>query len=127
MVNQSGVPADSSQPSGKPLAKALAQNEQVKDKVVAVAEELLVINTVLKQEISEQHQKGEVAQALGKHENLEDQVQECADELQAVNEALAEEVGEREKLERKLSESRAELAASRAALAGRPAPSPAKK
>lgn len=119
MANHSGVPADPSNTSGKPLAKALAQNEQVKDKVVAVAEDLLVINTVLKQEIPEQHQTGEVAQALEKHEELEDQVQECADELQAVNEALAEEVGERENLERKLSESRAELAASRAALAAK--------
>ena len=119
MSDNQPTPGDHSETpaSSKPLAQALAQNEQVKDKVVAVAEDLLVINTVLKQEIPQQVQTGEVAQALEKHEELEIQVQECAEELQSVNQALAEEIGEREKLEHKLSESRAQLAASQAELA----------
>lgn len=93
-----------------PLAQALAQNEDVKDKVGAVADDLLIINTVLKQEIPEQVQTGEVAQALEKHEALENQVQQCADELQAVNQVLADEIDEREKLERALAASQAALA-----------------
>lgn len=107
---RSGDNASSPAPSGE-LEKALAQNEGVKEKVDAVADDLLIINAVLKQEIPAQAQTGDVAQALEKHVELEDQVQQCAEELQAVNEVLAEEIVEREKLERELAATQAALAA----------------
>ncbi len=115
MTHPPSTPADPSSTPGKPLEKALAQNAQVKEKVVAVAEDLLVINTVLKQEIPEPMQTGEVAQALEKHEELENQVQECASELESVNQTLADEVDERKKLERALADTQAALASEQAA------------
>jgi C4-dicarboxylate-specific signal transduction histidine kinase len=97
-------------PDATPLHQALAQNEGVKDSLVAVADDLLLVSTVLKQELPDNVQSAEVAQALEKHEELETQVQECATELEAVNQALADEIGEREKLERALAATQAALA-----------------
>ncbi len=87
------------------LEQALAQNEGVKDSLVAVADDLLLVSTVLKQELPDNAQSADVAQALEKHDELETQVQECASELESVNQALASEIGEREKLERALAAS----------------------
>lgn len=92
------------------LEQALAQNEGVKDSLVAVADDLLLVSTVLKQELPDNAQSADVAQALEKHDELETQVQECASELESVNQALASEIGEREKLERALAASQAALA-----------------
>ncbi|WP_239467209.1 hypothetical protein [Rhodoferax koreensis] len=98
---------EGAQPS---LAQALNQTVEVKDKIVGVGDELLIVNTVLKQEIPEKLQTGEVAQALDKHEELESIVQECVEDLVEVNEALEEEVARRRRLERQLAQSQAQLA-----------------
>ncbi|APW40596.1 hypothetical protein RD110_09790 [Rhodoferax koreense] len=92
------------------MAQALNQTVEVKDKIVGVGDELLIVNTVLKQEIPEKLQTGEVAQALDKHEELESIVQECVEDLVEVNEALEEEVARRRRLERQLAQSQAQLA-----------------
>jgi len=108
----------SASPTPTPLERALDQNEIVKDAVVNSADELLVINTVLKHKIPGHVQTDEVAQALQKGDELEDRIQESAESLAQVNQALALEIAQRAELER-------ELAAARAALAQSQDPRPA--
>ena len=93
-----------------PLEQALNQNESVKDTVEQSAAELLVINTVLKQEIPPHVQTGEVAQALEKTDALETRIQESAEDLAQVNEVLEQQIGERADLEHELKLTKAALA-----------------
>ncbi len=95
--------------SSTPLARALDQNENVKDVVEQSAAELVVINAVLKQEIPDNVQVGEVAEALLKTDELETRIQETAQDLAEVNEVLAQEIDEREELERELAVTKAQL------------------
>lgn len=90
------------------LAKALNQSEQVKTKVEECAEELSLVNTVLKVELDEQLGSGEIQDALQQSEHIEEKVQECAQDLHDINTVLAQEVRERKRLEQKLSISKAE-------------------
>jgi chromosome segregation ATPase len=91
------------------LNRAREQNGAIQEKVEQSAQELLVINAVLKQEIPDHVQTGEVAQALEKSDALEEQIQESADELAEVNQALEQQIGERVELERELAETKAAL------------------
>ena len=93
-----------------PLHGALSQNEATKDMVDQSAAELVVINTVLKQEVPPHVQTGEVAEALQKTDELEERIQASAEDLGKVNEALKQEVGERARLEEELAAARADLA-----------------
>lgn len=97
-------------PAQTPLERALGQNESVQDTVEQSAAELLVINTVLKQEIPPHVQTGEVAQALEKTDALEVRIQESAEDLAQVNEVLEQQIGERADLERELKATKAALA-----------------
>lgn len=90
------------------LTKALIQSEQVKTKVEECAEELSLVNTVLKVELDEQLGSGEIQDALQQSEHIEEKVQECAQDLHDINTVLAQEVRERKRLEQKLSISKAE-------------------
>lgn len=96
--------------TGTPLARALDQNEAVKETVEQAANELLVINTVLKQELPNQIQRGEVAQALRKSDELETRIQESAEDLAQVNQVLEQEIAERAELERELAKTKDALA-----------------
>jgi hypothetical protein len=96
--------------STRPLIKALDQNDNVKKVVKQSADELLVVNAVLKKGIPEQSQKGDLAQALQKTEHIEDTIQESADELSEVNQLLEHEVDERILLERELLTTKSALA-----------------
>jgi C4-dicarboxylate-specific signal transduction histidine kinase len=93
-----------------PLERALDQNESVKDTVEQSANELFVINTVLKQELPNDAQSGDVAQALRKSDELETKIQESAEDLAQVNQVLEQEIGERADLERELAKTKAALA-----------------
>jgi len=104
-------PADS---ASTPLSRALDRNEAVKDTVEQSADELLVINAVLKQELPGQVQTGCIAQALQKTDALETRIQASADDLAQVNQMLAQEIGERADLERELAATKAALARARA-------------
>lgn len=99
-----------------PLATALKQSEQIKDKIEECAQDLSSVNQVLKDEISEHLPLEQVEKALQKSEEVEDKVQESADELSLVNQALSEEIRERRKLERELAVSQIELADTQAEL-----------
>ena len=105
-MNQSVKPGNT-QPAPL-LTKALIQSEQVKTKVEACAEELSLVNTVLKVELDEHLGMGEIQDALQQSELIEEKVQECADDLHAINVALAQEIRERKRLEQKLSDSKAQ-------------------
>ena len=94
-----------------PLTRALDQNETAQDTVERSAAELVVINAVLKQEIPDHVQTGEVAQALQKTDALESKIHETAQDLAEVNKVLAHEIHERADLERELAATKAELAA----------------
>lgn len=110
-MNPSSVPATS---STQPLAQALDQNEAVKETVERSANELFVINTVLKQELPDEVQTGEVAEALRKTDELETRIQASAEDLAEVNQVLAQEIDERAGLEHELAKTKAALTQARA-------------
>jgi C4-dicarboxylate-specific signal transduction histidine kinase len=97
-------------PLSTPLARALDQNEAVQETVEQSADELLLINTVLKQEIPDHIQTDAVAQALQQGDELEGKIQESAENLAQVNQALEQEIAERVELERELADTKAALA-----------------
>ena len=96
-------------PLTRPLIKALDQHDNVKKVVKRSADELLVVNAVLKKGIPEQAQKGDLAQALEKTEHIEDTIQESAEDLAEVNKLLEHEVDERMVLERELANTKKAL------------------
>lgn len=91
------------------LERALDQNEAIQDTVEQSAAELCVINAVLKQEVPDHVQTGEVAQALQKTDELESRIQTSADDLAQVNQALKQEISARAELERQLASTQAAL------------------
>lgn len=92
------------------LGRALDVNAAVKDIVEQSAAELVVINTVLKQEIPDDVQTGDVAQALLRTDALEVKISDAAQDLAQVNEVLAQEIDQRVDLERELAQTKAALA-----------------
>ena len=86
-----------------PLARALEQNEIAQNVVDQSAAELVIIHAVLKQELPEHLQTGEVAHALQRTDELEVIISDTAKELAHVNEVLAQEIDERVDLERELA------------------------
>jgi hypothetical protein len=97
-------------PLSTPLVRALDQNETVQENVEQSADALLLINTVLKQEIPDHIQTDAVAQALQQGGELESKIQESAENLAQVNQALEHEIAERVELERELADTKAALA-----------------
>ena len=97
-------------PLSTPLRDALDQNEAVQHAVERSADELLVINAVLKHEVPLEVQTGEVAQALQKTDELEERIQASAEDLGKVNDALKHEISERARLEAELAAAKADLA-----------------
>lgn len=96
------------------LERALDQNEAVEETVKQSSAELFVINEVLKQEIPEHVQTGDVAQALQKTGELEGKIQASADDLAQVNQLLEQEIGERADVERELAATKVALAKAKA-------------
>lgn len=101
-------------PAETPLERALDRNETVEETVKQSSAELFVINAVLKQEIPDHIQTGDVAQALEKTGELEGKIQESAADLAHVNELLEQEIGERADVERELAATKAALAKAQA-------------
>lgn len=91
------------------LERALDQSEAIQETVEQSAAELCVINAVLKQEVPNHVQTGDVAQALQKTDELESRIQLSAENLEQVNQALKEEIQVRADLERQLAATQAEL------------------
>jgi len=97
-------------PASSTLEQALDRNETVKEVVKQSADELLVINAVLKQEIPDHLQTGDVAEALQKIDEIENRIQHSAADLAHVNQLLEQEIDERAGVERELSATKAALA-----------------
>lgn len=101
----------SSKPSTvtKPLVQALDRNEVVHEAVKQSADELMVINAVLKHEIPDHVQTGDLAEALQKTEEIESRISESAANLAHVNQLLEQEIDERADVERELTATKAPL------------------
>jgi C4-dicarboxylate-specific signal transduction histidine kinase len=109
MSQQPGSSAQSPSSASTPLTRALDQNEAIQDTVEQSATDLVMINVVLKQEVPDYVQVGDVAQALHKTDELESKIHDAALELAHVNEVLAHEIDERAELERELAQVKAAL------------------
>lgn len=92
------------------LSRVRDKNEAVQESVENSAHELTVINAVLKQELPDHVQIGDVAQALDKSDALEERIQASAADLAEMNQALEQEIDERVQLERELAKTKAALA-----------------
>ena len=92
-----------------PLARALDQNEAIRESVAQSAEELCVVAAVLSREIPDELKTGEVVQAIQRTEELENRMQASADDLARVNQSLKDEVSTRTELERQLAAAQVEL------------------
>ena len=104
------APIDSAIDASTPLARALEQNETAQSIVEQSAAELVIIHAVLKQELPDHVQTGDVAHALHRTDELEIKINDTALELAQVNEVLAQEIDERIDLERELAVTKAALA-----------------
>ncbi len=95
--------------AGTPLASALEKSDTVAEAVERAADELLVINTVLKEEVPPAAKSAEVQQALTQADELGDKLQASVANLAEVSELLQQEVAERAELEQELAETRQAL------------------
>jgi len=88
----------------KNLTAVIAHSELIKDMVQVCADDLSIVNTVLKEELSIKNPQPSVKNAIKKNSTVEDKVQSAVDELNIVNIALKDEVKEREIIEQELEE-----------------------
>ena len=85
------------------LSNALVQSEEVKNMVVEAADDLALVNAVLRQEVAGQGAPPGVEEALEQAEIIEEKVHVAAEKLSEVNLALKQEVRERHVLEFRLA------------------------
>lgn len=90
--------------NNKNLSTTIAHSESIKDKVQVCADDLSVVNTVLKKELSTKNPQSSIKNAIKKNSTVENKVQSAVDELNIVNIALKDEVKEREIIEKELEE-----------------------
>ncbi len=88
----------------KTLSTVIAHSESIKDMVQVCADDLSVVNTVLKEELSIKNPQPSIKNAIKKNSTVENKVQSAVDELNIVNKALKDEVKEREIIEQELEE-----------------------
>jgi hypothetical protein len=91
------------------LSQVLEQNTFIEEDVSQSASEMLLINTVLKQEIPQVFQTGDVEQALQQNDALEDKLAQTAQSLAQINQTLSEEILHRADLEQELAATKAAL------------------
>ncbi len=88
----------------KTLSNVIAKSESIKDMVQVCADDLSIVNTVLKEELSIKNPQPSIKNAIKKNTTVENKVQSAVDELNIVNIALKDEVKEREIIEQELEE-----------------------
>ncbi len=113
-MNNSNTPA--SPRTTRTLLKALDRNDGVEKVVRHSADELLVVNAVLKKGIPQDTQNGDLVQALEKTQDIENTIESSAQDLAAVNQLLEHEVDERISLERELLTTKTALSRAQTAL-----------
>ncbi len=100
------------------LPEVLQKTQEAKQQLESDSRELFVVNEVLKQEIPDPIKSaGDVAAALERSESIQNNMDAVAENLDDVNKALAEEVARRKVAEKKLTETKADLADTKAQLA----------
>ena len=96
----------------------LQKTREAKAQLESDARDLFVVNEVLKQEIPDPVKTaGDVAAALSRSESIQSNMDAVAENLDDVSEALAGEVARRKIAEKKLTETKADLADTKAQLA----------
>ncbi|MDM0017032.1 hypothetical protein [Variovorax saccharolyticus] len=90
-----------------PLDQSSGKTREVAADVKRASEDLLVINTVLEQELPDELQVGDVAQAIEHTGHLEKKLAESAESLAEVHAALEEEIAKRKKATAQRDASRA--------------------
>ena len=95
--------------SNKKLSTVIAHSESIKDMVQVCADDLSVVNTVLKEELSLKDPQPSIKKAIKKNTTVENKVQSAVDELEMVNNALKDEVKEREIIEKELEDVKTDM------------------
>lgn len=90
--------------ANKNLSTVIAHSESIKEMVQVCADDLSIVNTVLKEELSIKNPQPSIKNAIRKNSTVENKVQLAVDELNIVNIALKDEVKEREIIEQELEE-----------------------
>ena len=90
--------------ANKNLSTVIAHSESIKEMVQVCADDLSIVNTVLKEELSIKNPQPSIKNAIRKNSTVENKVQTAVDELNIVNIALKDEVKEREIIEQELKE-----------------------
>jgi hypothetical protein len=106
MTASSNSPSSTVQ-AAQTLEHSAGKTRAVADDVQRASEDLLVINTVLGQELPDELQVGDVAQANEHTGHLEKKLAESAESLAEVHAALEEEIKKREKVTAQRDASRA--------------------
>jgi hypothetical protein len=97
-----------SQPESRTtLDQSAGKTREVAADVKRASEDLLVINTVLEQELPDELQVGDVAQAIEHTGHLEKKLAQSAESLAEVHAALEEEIEKRKKVTAQRDASRA--------------------
>jgi diguanylate cyclase (GGDEF)-like protein len=111
-----GKKKSSNKPNGS-LKRVVVKTQKIKVAVEACVEELVTVNTVLRDEDVKQTAAHAVQTAMKQNKDIETKVQSVANDLNKVNESLHQEIKERYLLEHAISTIRGqEKAASHAAL-----------
>ncbi len=90
--------------TNKKLPNVIAHSESIKDLVKVCADDLSIVNTVLKEDLLIKKSKLAIKNAIKKNTKVENKVQLAVEELEIVNNALKEEVKEREIIEKELEQ-----------------------
>ena len=108
----------SNTPKAPALPEVLQKTQEAKEQLEADARDLFVVNEVLQQEIPAPIKStGDVAAALERSELIQNNMDVVAEDLDDVHKVLAEEVARRKVAEKNLTETRADLADTKAQLA----------
>ena len=100
------------------LLEVLQKAQQTKEQVESESRDLFVVNEVLQQEIPDPIKAtGDVAAALERSESIQTNLDAVAENMDNSNKALADEVTRRKSAEKKLTETKADLADVKAQLA----------
>ena len=117
MASTQDLAATAAPAESTPVELALEQNNEVKAKVEACAEEIGATNAVVQQKIDNGATTLSAPKALALGRQVEDKMDEVAVDLEKVTETLAKGIGELKQLGVDLLKSRAALAESNTALA----------
>ncbi len=90
--------------NSKKLSTVIAHSESIKDMVQVCADDLSVVNTILKEELSVKNPQPSIKNAINQNSTVENKVQSAVEELNIVNNALKDEVKEREIIQKELEE-----------------------